>query len=136
MSMMPALISHLLADTAVAALVSTRIYPERLPESTSATPNTMPLITCEMVDEPVRTTHSNNQTFKARARVDAWGGSYKSAHAVADAIHAALQGYAGNMGNGSVIVGGVFRQAKRDASEPDVSLFRVSQEYLINWKEA
>lgn len=136
MSMMPALISHLLADTAVAALVSTRVYPERLPDSTSATPNTMPLITCQMLDEPVVTTHNVNVIFRARVQVDAWGGSYKSAHSVADAIQAALQGYVGNMGNGSIIVGGVFRQAKRDASEPNVSLFRVSQDYLINWKEA
>ncbi len=136
MSLMPALTSHLLNNEAVAALVGTRIFPERLPDSTSATPNVMPLITIKMLDEPVKTTHSNNQIFSTRVAVKANGGSYKSAHDTADALHRALQGYVGRLGDGNVVTGGIFRKTKRDASEPNVALFGVVQEFLVNWKEA
>ncbi len=136
MSMMTALIQHLLGNAGVSALVSTRVYPERLPDSTTETPNTMPLVTCELVDEPLVTTHGGQTLFKAQVQVDAWGGSYKSSQDTANAVFAALQGYVGWMGDQTVQVGGVFRQSKRDNSNPDVHLFRVTQTFLINWKEA
>ncbi len=133
---LPALVNYLLNHSDVSALVGARIYPERLPESTSATPNTMPLITYQLVNEPVRTTHTNNNLFSSSVQIDAWGGSYKSANDLAAAVFSALQGYAGHMGTGGVQVGSIFRQDKRDASDPNVDLFRVVQIFTINWKEA
>jgi len=127
------LTSFLLLDANVTALVSTRIYPEKLPAGSTDNPTTMPALTYQLIDEPVGTTHDNNQTFKARIQLDAWGGSYKSAHSVADALHTSMQGYRGAMG--SVHVGGVFRQRKTDDSNADVALFRVSQDYMINYHQ-
>lgn len=135
MSLLPALTAHLLNHASVSALVAARIYPERLPASTSATPNVMPLVTYQLLDEPATTTHDSQVIFRARVQVDAWGGSYKSAHAVADALFAALHGYRGAMGNQSVHVGGCFRTGKRDASDPNVELFRVVQEFSIHYRE-
>lgn len=134
MSMLSALASHLLSDTAVSALVGARVYPERLPESTSATPNTMPLITYQLIDEPLRMSYQNNVIFRARVQVDAWGGSYKSAQNVATAVFQCLQGYSGSM-NGSVVIGVIFRLTKRDVSDPNVELHRVTQDFHVNWKE-
>lgn len=135
MSLLTALTSHLLNHAGLSALIGTRVYPEKMPASTSATPNTMPLVTYQLIDEPMVTTHTNNNLFMARVQIDAWGGSYKSAHAVADQVFLALQGYRGAMGDQSVEVGGCFRNAKRDQSNEDVELFRVIQDFVINWKE-
>lgn len=126
------LTTHLLLDAGLSALVGTRIYPERIPAGSTTNPTVMPVLTYQLIDEPSDTTHDDKETFKARVQLDAWGGSYKSAHAVADAVHAALQGYTGSLG--SCVVGGIFRKRKMDAPEPDMALERVSQDYIINYR--
>lgn len=135
MSIMTAVSAHLLGHAGLSALVADRVYVKEMPPSTSATPNTMPLITFRLLDEPLMTTHDNRELYSARIRVDAWGGSAKSAHAVADQVHASLRGYRGAMGDGSVHVGGCFRKAKRDNSNDEVSLYSVEQTYVLNYKE-
>lgn len=122
---------YLRTISALTALVSTRIYPAKLPAGTSTTPTPMPALTYQMVDEPVITTHDNQQLFTARIQFDAWGGSFGSAHAVADALFTVLHGYKGMMS--TVAVGGVFRQLKRDDSDPDVALYRVIQDFIFNY---
>jgi hypothetical protein len=135
MSLLSALTSHLLNHAGLSALISTRLYPEKLPASTSETPNTMPLATYQLNDEPVSTTHDGKLLYRTRVQVDAWGGSYKSAHVVAHQVFTALQGYSGHMGDQTVSVGGIFRQAKRDQGDENVGLFCVSQDFIINWKD-
>lgn len=135
MSIMTALASHLLNHAGLSALVGNRVYPLQIPASTSATPNQMPLVVYKLLDEPEITTHDNQPIYQARVQITAWGGSYKSAHAVTDQVYAALKGYKGHMGDQSVNVGGCFRKLKRDDSAPEVELFRVIQEFVINWKE-
>lgn len=138
MSLLSALSNHLLINESLSVLVGTRVYAEKMPASTSTAPNVMPLLTYKLLDEPVITTHGNNNLYQARVQLDAWGGSYKSAHAVANVIQNMLQGYRGVMydknGN-SVDVGGFFRKEKRDDPNEDVELFRVVQVYTINYKE-
>ena len=135
MSLLTALTSHLLSDAGLSALVGARIYPEKMPASTSATPNTMPLVTYQLIDEPVTTTHDRQVLPRARIQIDAWGGSYKSAHTTASAVFAALHGYRGALGDQSVNVGSIFCTSKRDASDPNVELFRVSQDFTVHYKE-
>ena len=132
MSILTGLTSFLLADANITALIVARVYPEKIPAGTSANPTTMPCLTYQLIDEPVVTTHGNDLSYKARVQLDAWGGSYKSAHTLADAVHTALQGYSGAMGN--VEVGGIFRKSKRDDPNPDIELNRVSQDYMINYR--
>lgn len=122
---------YLRTITALTSLVSTRIFPDKLPAGTSTTPTQMPCLTYQMVDEPVITTHDNEQLFMARIQFDSWGGSYGSAHAVAEALFTALHGYRGLMS--TVHVGGVFRELKRDESDPDVALYRVIQDFVFNY---
>lgn len=133
-SVLPALVTHLKQTAALTALIGERIYPERLPESTTETPNTMPLITYQLLEEPVNTTHTNNNLFRAVVQIDAWGGSYKSADAVAQALFNALHGYKGNLGG--VETGAIQRTGKRDASDQNVALHRIIQNFSIPWKEA
>jgi hypothetical protein len=133
MSILTGLTSYLLNNTAVTALVGTRIYPEKIPAGTTANPTIMPCLTYQLIDEPIMSTFDNAQLFRARIQIDTWGGNYKSAHAVADAVHLSLQGFRGHMGTADV--GGVFRQAKRDNPDPDVELYRVSQDYFFNYTE-
>lgn len=135
MSILTALTSHLLAHSGLATLVSTRVYPEKLPASTTNNPNQMPLVTFQLMDEVIATTHNYHNLFYARMQLNAWGGTYKSAHVTADQIHAALDGYRGAMGDQSVHVGGCFRKSKRDASDENVELFMVEQIYMINYTE-
>lgn len=123
--------TYLATVTALTALVSTRIYPMKIPAGTSANPTTMSCLTYQMIDEPVITTHDNQWLFMVRIQYDTWGGSYASAHAVADALFTALHGYKGLMG--AVAVGGVFRQSKRDDSNPDIGLYRVVQDFIFNY---
>lgn len=122
---------YLRTITALTSLVSTRIFPDKLPAGTSTAPTPMPCVTYQMVSEPVITTHNNEQLFKARIQIDSWGASYKSAHDVANAIFNALHGYKGLMS--TVYVGSVFRQVKRDDSDPDVALYRVIQDFIFNY---
>jgi len=115
--------------------VSARIYPERIPESTTESPNIMPLATFTLVDEQDIGTYENKTHYHARVQLEAWGGSYKSAHDVAAALHSALDGYRGAMGDQNVYVGGCFRKGKRDNSAENVELHSVEQVYVINYKE-
>lgn len=135
MSIMSAVISHLLNHAGTSALVGDRVYPMEIPKSTSAAPNQMPLIVCKLLDEPELQTHDNQPIFQARVQVISYGGTYKSSHAVDDQVYASLKGYRGHMGDQSVYVGGCFRAAKRDRNFPDVDLFSVEHEFTINWKE-
>lgn len=122
---------YLRTITALTNLVSTRIFPDKLPPGTSTAPTPMPCLTYQMVDEPLVTTHNNKQLFMARIQYDSWGGSYKSAHDVENALFIALHGYQGLMS--TVYVGGVFRKLRRDDSDPDVSLYRVIQDFIFNY---
>lgn len=130
-NILTAQLTYLRTISALTTLVGARIYPQTIPAGTSANPTPMPCLTYQMVDEPVITTHNNEQLFTARLQFDAWGGSYGSAHAVADALFTALHGYKGLMG--AVIVGGVFRLIQRDDRDPDVALYRVIQDFIFNY---
>ena len=125
------LVAFLLLDGDLSALIGSRVYPEKLPAGSTDNPTVMPAVTFQLIDEPVNTTHDNRQIFKARVQLDAWGGSYKSAHAVADALHQLLHGYRGALGTNDV--GSIFRQRRTDDPNPDIGLERVSQDFLITY---
>lgn len=131
MSIEANLTTFLLADTTIAALVSNRIYPERLPETTTEANTILPFVIYTLVSENDMQTHDNHNWYSARIQIDAWANSYKSAHDTAAAIHSALQGYRGSWGENTI--GGVFRKRKNDLAAPDVKLHRVSMDYIVNY---
>lgn len=131
MSIESGLATHLLLNAGVAALVSSRIYPSRIPDPTTGTPTTFPCLTYTLISEPIQNTFDGAQLFSARIQIDAWGSSYKSAHDTAAAVHLAMQGYHGALGE--YAVGGVLRVRKNDTSYPDMKLYGVSMDYMINY---
>jgi hypothetical protein len=131
MSIESELVSFLLQDVGITGLVSSRIYPEKLPEITTETNTTMPAITYFLVSENDAISHDSQNWYTARIQIDVWASSYKSAHDTAAAVHSALQGFRGSWG--SKTIGGVFRRRKNDMPAPEVRLNRVSMDYMINY---
>jgi hypothetical protein len=131
MSIEAGLSTYMLQNAGIALYVSSRVYPERLPETTSEANTLMPCITYSLVSENDAQTHDNQNWYTARIQIDVWAASYKNAHDTADAVHSALQGYRGSWAGNTI--GGVFRKRKNDLPAPDVKLHRVSMDYMINY---
>jgi hypothetical protein len=125
--------AYLALNADVTALAGTRIYPMRAPAPSTKEPNTLPYLTFQLIDEPVAITHDAKSTYKARVQVDARAETYKAAHALADAVHAALHGYRGNWS--PFDVGSVLRKSKADLSDMEVGLERLSQDYVVTYRE-
>lgn len=93
-----ALRSMLLADSAVAALVGTRVYVGRLPQSPI-----YPAITLEPVSEDDNNTVASVGDLRwARIEVDAWAESFAAVNALYRAINFALNGKKGTFGNSDI----------------------------------
>lgn len=136
MSVVTALVSHLLNHAEVTALVANRIYPDEIPPSTSEQPNLMPLLTYKLLSDPPSLTHDRKSTYVARIQVDSWGGTYKSTHAAAAAVDQALHGYRGAMGSEGLPVGICQRSDKRDnPNAENVDLFHVESFFTVHYKE-
>jgi len=92
----------LAADTDVAALVSTRIYPESAPQNV-----TVPYITYEVSSVEHYHHMVNSSGLKAATvMVDCFAATYIAARALAEKVRLALQGYTGTVtvGGASVVV--------------------------------
>lgn len=123
----------LLTRTEVTSVITARIYPMTIPPGTTSNPTQMPCMTYQLIDEPVVTTHDGRSTYTARIQIDAFGGSFKSARGLAEAVHGVMHGFRGAWGD--VEIGGVFRKRKQDMIDPEASLFRVSQDFIVNYHE-
>ena len=125
-----------LANTvAVSALVSTRIYPLDMPPSA-----VMPLITYQLIDAPLVTTHDESAGYglaQARHQIDAWASTYAGAVALAKAIHLALHGYHGIVTSGadSLNIQECLRVAKRPNKDAETGLYWISQDYMMSYQE-
>lgn len=116
-------LTFLLADAGVAALVGTRGYQLRFPQ----TP-TYPALRVLALDDPTLYTHDGATDLrKATVQIDAVAQEssgldpYASAEALVDAIDGALSGYVGPMGSGSPgrDVRGVFRDSRKPTYDPE-----------------
>ncbi len=90
--------TFLLANTALAALIGTRIYPLQLPQNA-----VLPAVVQQTVSD-VHELHQSGPAGYPTARVqyDCWGASYLSARAVAAALRMAVDGTYGAMGTMNV----------------------------------
>lgn len=119
----------LVADPAVSALVSARVYPAPLPQSPA-----LPALSYQRISA-TRTRSQEGPSGRARCRfqVDAWASTYDDARQLAAATRRALDGFRG-------VVAGVELQevqlaTDRDLYEPDVKLHRVSADYFVAHEE-
>lgn len=114
----------------ISALVSDRVYINRLPQTV-----TLPAITYQRISTPRVLAHDTSGatgTAYPRFQVDAWATTYASAKAITDAVRAALNGYKGTMGSGgAVTVQGALVQDEIYDIDPDAEIMRIMSDYII-----
>ena len=124
--------AQILADSAVENLVGTRMYPTIAPQSAA-----LPYITYQVISafrQPTMLAPDNLP--EKRIQIDAWGSTFSQAHAVAEAIRQAIDGFSGTMGSSpGTEVQGVFADTERTMYEPEPELHRVSRDYRIYARE-
>jgi hypothetical protein len=117
--------TYLLAQSGIAALIGTRVYPMKLPQSP-----TLPAITYQRVSgSRVQSLTGPSGMAHPRIQVDCWAASYDGAKALAAEVQDDLDGYRGTMG--TTRVGGVIVYGDRDWYEPDVDIYRVTIDITI-----
>jgi hypothetical protein len=130
---------RLLAVSGVTALLGTRIYVLKLPQSPS-----YPVALIQLVSLVDEYTHDGDAALGvSRVQVDVFAQEasgadpYATAVAAADAIHAALSGISFD-GSGSPVdleISGAFRMNRQTAYEPDaLRVVRVLQDYRVQWR--
>ena len=106
-----AVISLLLDDAGVAALVSTRVYPGSRVQGSA-----LPAVVINRVSgAPVYTDDGESGLSQARLQVDCWGTTYSSAKGVARAVKAVLSAYNGAVDD--AVFQNVLLDAERDLRE-------------------
>lgn len=134
--------TRLLALATVTALVGTRVYLDKLPQSP-----TYPCVRVSLVSEQ-STYHMRGEDGlrSASVQVDAYAREvsgvdpYALAVAVAEAVHgdeagSGLSGFAGTIGSPGVQVYGVFRTDRRRSYDPDeLRVLTMSQDYRVHFR--
>ena len=124
------LFAYLSANAGVSALVSTRIYPNKLPQTV-----TLPALTYQRIDSPRVHSHDSSGsvgTARPRFQFDCWATTYAAAKALSDALRGALNGYKGTMGTTSpVTVQSALIQSERFDDYADAGVCRISCDYII-----
>ncbi|MDD4986375.1 MAG: DUF3168 domain-containing protein [Dehalococcoidales bacterium] len=128
-----ALMTFLLAQSGITALVGDRIHFVRAPQDVAH-----PYLVISKVDDPGM--HSHDGPVKLgdpRLQFSAFAETYGAAKLVTAAVKTALNGYKGTMGgDGGVFVGGVFYDDETDLDPGDGSgLFGVAADYIIWYQE-
>lgn len=129
-----AVYSRLTGHAGLAALVGSRVYPLVLPQRP-----TLPAVTYQRV-EALRQSAMGVDTglASARVQVDSWATTYAGSKGVAAQVRAALQRWRGT--EAGVTVEDAFLERDQDLFEDEGSsaegkLYRVSQDYLIWYRE-
>jgi hypothetical protein len=137
-----AVVDRLLSLSAVTALVSSRVYLDKLPQSP-----TYPCVRVQQISEPEDYHLRGGSTMKrARIQVDAFArevsgvNAYALADTVASAIHgdeagSGLSGWKGTIGSPAVDVLGAFRVDRRRLYDPDeLRVLTMSQDYQVTYR--
>ncbi len=122
--------NRLTSDTDMAALVSTRVYPMRLPQGYS-----LPAVSYQRISAERRHELSTGPIGWAftRFQFDCWAGSYSDLRDLAEAVRKCLDGFSGTVDG--THVGGIYIEGERETFEEDVEIYRVTMDFLIPYKE-
>ena len=117
------------------ALVSTRIYANKLPQSVS-----YPAVSYQVISGIPRThlMNADDDLTAARVQVSSWDDNITDAMLVADQIKAALQDFSGTMGgDGGLTVQRVFYElGPVDVYDPEIKIHNIVQDFIVWWEEA
>jgi len=127
-----AIVSRLLNDVPVAALVAARVYAGRRPQGSD-----YPSVVVNRISgTPIYTDEGETGLAQARLQIDCWGESYASAKYTARAVKDALSAFHGVV-NG-VTFQNVLLDAERDLSESGGNVseypFRTGLDFVV-WYE-
>lgn len=124
------LAAFLVANAAVNAIVSGRVYPNKLPQTV-----TLPALTYQRIDTPRVHSHDTSGatgTAHPRIQFDCWAASYSSAKSLSDALRGALNGYKGTMGSvNPVTVQSALQEDERFDDFADAGVVRLACDYVV-----
>lgn len=125
-----ALYSKLSGTAGLTALVSTRIYPDLMPQ----TP-TMPAVVYQMISNHREERH-RGQTGDARPRfqITCWAATPLAAAAVAEQVRLAVMAMSGTIA--SVVITGVWNAGETRGYEPDTLRFYAALDFFVGHVEA
>lgn len=122
--------TYLTGYAGLTSLISTRVYPMRIPQGA-----TIPCITYQRISTPRIKTHDtsgSSGTAYPRFQFDAWATTYASAKTITDQVRAALNGYKATIGTtNSVVVYGALVDDERPEFDSETGLYRISSDYVI-----
>ena len=129
MTLEEGLYAHLVADSGVAALVSTRVYPLLVPQDA-----TLPAIAYQRISGPRDHSHTGTTGLAlARIQLTLIASSYANAKALGTAVRTAMAGLRGSMG--AVVVNACLFDNERDDWATVFEKPVVRHDYLIWYQE-
>ena len=118
MSFYSALYTYLQTQAGLTALVSTRMYPVRLPQKP-----TLPALVITKIAKPREYSHSGDSNLaNPTYQFDCWAKTHEGAVALQAKLDLALTGFKGTMD--TTDVGATFIKNVIDDEEPDTALYR------------
>jgi len=127
-----ALVAYLKTVAGVTALVSTRIYGMRMPQTT-----TLPCVTTKRIDTPrvltMDSSGSSGDLVHPRFQIDCWDITHSSVKGITDAIRAALHGKTGSFSG--ITIRASLANEEVPEFEPETNLYRGRSEYIIWFQE-
>jgi hypothetical protein len=129
------LVYYLSHTAGITALVSTRVYGNRIPQGA-----TLPCIVITRISTPRILTHDtvgSAGTASPRFQIDAWGDLDGTVKPITDAVRAALNGFKGAMGSGNTVnVQVAYVDEERPQYDGETNLWRSQSDYIIWHEEA
>lgn len=126
------LVAYLGNASAVSSLVSSRIYPQLLPQSP-----TLPALTYSQISA-IRTYVLAGDVQKARRRfqIDCWAATHKASAQLADAVRNTLSGFYGSMSGTQVHFITLDNEHDLfDEQAGTTGVYRITQDYIISHLE-
>jgi hypothetical protein len=125
-----ALYEKLSTTAGLTSLVSTRIYPDLMPQSP-----TLPAVTYQMISN-VREERHRGQTGDSRPRfqLTCWAATALAAAAVAAQVRLAVMAMSGTIE--SVVISGVWNAGESRGYEPDTQRYFAAVDVFVAHKEA
>lgn len=121
------LVTKILANSAVAAIIGTRLYPDHIPQNVVYP--CANIVTVGGTEEPTLASGTSGLADD-RIQINAWATSKLTARNLADAIREAILGYQGTTGStvfGCIKLEGRFRSFYEDT----VQMWQVQQDFMV-----
>lgn len=128
MTILEAIVAHLLADAGVSAIAATRVYAKSLPQS----PTYPALVIHNVSGTSEHSQDGPSGLAEPRFQIDCFSPRKASSVLLVLAVQTALDGFQGTMGGGGgVSVDAVFVENRRDDYDDELEVHVDSRDFLI-----